>query len=154
MGSWCGDRTANRLYACNGITGALRWLEWPAEAAKNRLARRAIEGTDFGGLTEFLDGPNGVLLSYGDVVEAAKTLTEFMKDNENMEVKGASLDGAMISGAQIEALADLPPKEVLQAMLLGVLQAPSRNFVSLLANANRQIVNVLSAYRDKLEESA
>jgi ribosomal protein L10 len=39
-------------------------------------------------------------------------------------------------------------------MLLGVLQAPSRNFVSLLANANRQIVNVLSAYRDKLEESA
>jgi len=88
------------------------------------------------------------------VVEAAKTLTEFMKDNENMEVKGASLDGAMISGAQIEALADLPSKEVLQAMLLGVLQAPSRNFVSLLANANRQIVNVLSAYRDKLEESA
>jgi large subunit ribosomal protein L10 len=124
------------------------------KVVKNRLARRALEGTDFEGLSEFLDGPNGLLLSYGDVVEAAKALTEFMKDHEDMEVKGASLDGAMITEAQIEALADLPSKEVLQAMLLGVLQAPSRNFVSLLANANRQIVNVLSAYRDKLEESA
>jgi ribosomal protein L10 len=36
-------------------------------------------------------------------------------------------------------------------MLLGVLQAPSRNLVSLLANCNRQVVNVLSAYKDKLE---
>ena len=121
---------------------------------KNRLARRAIEGTDFEGLLDLLDGPNGVLLSYGDVVEAAKTLTEFMEDNEEMELKGAALDGALISKAQVEALAELPSKEVLQSMLLGVLQAPSRNFVSLLANANRQIVNVLAAYRDKLEESA
>ena len=36
-------------------------------------------------------------------------------------------------------------------MLLGVLQGPSRNLVSLLANCNRQLVNVLVAYRDKLE---
>jgi len=123
------------------------------KVVKNRLARRAIEGTDFEGLLEFLDGPNGVLLSYGDVVEAAKTLTEFMKDNEDMELKGAALDGAMLSNDQVKALAELPSKQVLQAMLLGVLQAPSRNFVSLLANANRQIINVLAAYRDKLEES-
>jgi large subunit ribosomal protein L10 len=59
----------------------------------------------------------------------------------------------MLSKAQIKALAELPSKAVLQSMLLGVLQAPSRNFVSLLANANRQIINVLAAYRDKLEGS-
>ena len=123
------------------------------KVVKNRLARRAIEGTNFEGLLEFLEGPNGVLLSYGDVVEAAKTLTEFMKDHEDMEVKGAALDGAMLSEAQIKALAKLPSKAVLQSMLLGVLQAPSRNLVSLLANTNRQIINVLAAYRDKLEDS-
>ena len=71
-----------------------------------------------------------------------------------MELKGGALDGSVLSAEQVKALADLPSKEVLQSMLLGVLQAPSRNFVSLLANANRQIVNVLAAYRDKLEESA
>jgi ribosomal protein L10 len=38
-------------------------------------------------------------------------------------------------------------------MLLGVLNAPARNLVSLLANANRQILNVLVAYKDKLEEA-
>ena len=124
------------------------------KVVKNRLALRAMEGTDFEGLGELLEGPNGILLSYGDVVEAAKKLTEFMEDNEDMELKGGALDGSMLSPDQVKALADLPSKEVLQSMLLGVLQAPSRNFVSLLANANRQIVNVLAAYRDKLEESA
>lgn len=124
------------------------------KVVKNRLALRALEGTDFEGLGELLEGPNGILISYGDVVEAAKKLTEFMDDNEDMELKGGALDGSMLSPDQVKALADLPSKEVLQSMLLGVLQAPSRNFVSLLANANRQIVNVLAAYRDKLEESA
>ena len=124
------------------------------KVVKNRLARRAMEGTSFEALTELLEGPNGVLLSYGDVVEAAKALTEFMDDHEDMELKGGALDGSVLSAEQVKALADLPSKEVLQSMLLGVLQAPSRNFVSLLANANRQIVNVLAAYRDKLEESA
>ena len=124
------------------------------KVVKNRLALRALEGTDFEGLGELLEGPNGILISYGDVVEAAKKLTEFMEDNEDMELKGGALDGSLLSPDQVKALADLPSKEVLQSMLLGVLQAPSRNFVSLLANANRQIVNVLAAYRDKLEESA
>jgi len=120
---------------------------------KNRLAKLAIEGTPFDGLIDFLEGPNGVLLGFDDAVEACKALADFAKENEAMEVKGGVLDGDVISAAQVKAMADLPSKEVLQATLLGVLQAPSRNFVSLLANSNRQIVNVLSAYRDKLEES-
>ena len=118
---------------------------------KNSLVRRAIEGTSFELVKEHLIGPNAVILGYGDVVETAKLTTEFAKDNEAMELKLGVLDGKELSVEQLEALADLPSKEVLQAMLLGVLQAPSRNLVSLLANCNRQLVNVLSAYKDKLE---
>ena len=118
---------------------------------KNSLVSRAVEGTPFELVREHLKGPNAVILGYGDVVEAAKLSTEFVKDNEEMELKLGILDGKEISISQLEALADLPSKEVLQAMLLGVLQGPSRNLVSLLANCNRQLVNVLAAYRDKLE---
>ena len=121
---------------------------------KNRLVKLAVAGTSFEGLNAFLSGPNAVLLGFDAVVEATKALTQFAKDNESLELKGGVLDGKPVTPAQIAALADLPSKEVLQAMLLGVLQAPARNLVSLLANCNRQLLNVLVAYRDQLEESA
>ena len=119
---------------------------------KNRLVKRAIADTDFASIEQFLTGPNAVLLGFEAVVEAAKAITEFAKDNEDLELKGGVLDGKPLTNDQLRALAELPSKEVLQAMLLGVLQAPSRNLVSLLANVNRQLLNVLVAYKDKLEE--
>jgi large subunit ribosomal protein L10 len=121
---------------------------------KNTLTRRAIAGTAFEGLGSLLQGPNALLIASGDVVEAAKTVTEFAKSVEKFALKGGVLDGKAIDLDGLKALATLPPKEQLQAQLLGVLQAPARNFVSLLANANRQIVNVLAAYRDQLEKQA
>ncbi len=122
------------------------------QVVKNRLIKRALEGTEFASLIDHFTGTNAVLLGYADVVEAAKVLTEFAKDNKEMELKGGAMDGAPLSPDQVKALADLPPKEVLQAQLLGVLQGPSRNLVSVLANVNRQILNVLSAYQAKLED--
>ncbi len=120
---------------------------------KNTLALRALEGTEFAGLSEHLVGTNAVLLGYEDVVESAKAIAEFAKANKDfIALKGGSMEGKPLTAEQIKALAELPTKEVMQAMLLGVLNAPARNFVSLLANVNRQIVNVLSAYKDKLEE--
>ncbi len=120
---------------------------------KNTLFKLAIDGTPFADLADHLTGTNAVLLGYDDVVESAKALRNFAKDNEDFVIlKGGSMEGKPLTPDQVSALSDLPAKDVLQAMLLGVLQAPSRNLVSLLANANRQIVNVLAAYRDKLEE--
>ena len=118
---------------------------------KNSLVSRAVEGTSFEMVRDHLVGPNAVILGYGDVVTTAKLTTEFAKENEAMELKLGILDGKELSADQLKSLADLPSKEVLQAMLLGVLQGPLRNLVSLLANCNRQLVNVLTAYRDKLE---
>jgi large subunit ribosomal protein L10 len=119
------------------------------QIVKNRLVKRAIADTSFEPIDQFLTGPNAMLLGFDAVVEAAKVITEFAKANEQLELKGGVLDGKALTPDQLKALADLPSKEVLQAMLLGVLQAPARNLVSLLANVNRQLLNVLVAYRDK-----
>jgi len=133
-----------------GLSGGDTGTEF--QVVKNRLVKRAIADTDFEGLGEFLTGPNAVLLGFDAVVESAKALRDFAKDNEKLELKGGVLDGKPLTPEQLEALAEMPSKEVLQAMLLGVLQAPSRNLVSLLANVNRQLLNVLVAYKDKKSE--
>ena len=57
----------------------------------------------------------------------------------------------MLAGTEVAALAQLPSKEVLRAMLLGVLQAPSRNLVSVLNAKAASILNVLNAYKEKLD---
>jgi large subunit ribosomal protein L10 len=121
---------------------------------KNTLLRRAIDGTPWQGLGTHLTGTNALMLSYQDVVEAAKALTAFAKDHEKLSIKGGVLGGKGLSPQQVSALAELPRKEVIQAQLLGLLQAPARNLVSLLANVNRQLLNVLVAYKGKLEGGA
>lgn len=122
------------------------------QVVKNRLMTLALTGTEFESLIEHFTGTNAVLIGYADVVEAAKVLTEFAKTNQELKLKGGAMDGKTLSVDQVKALASLPPKEVLQAQLLGVLQGPARNLVSVLANVNRQILNVLSAYQAKLED--
>jgi large subunit ribosomal protein L10 len=119
---------------------------------KNTLLKRVIEGTGYEALSEHLTGPNAILLGYDDPVAAAKALKNFLETREDMEVKGGAMEGKSLTAEQVKNLADMPSKEVMQAMLLGVLQAPSRNLVSLLANVNRQLLNVLTAYKGKLEE--
>ena len=121
---------------------------------KNTLFRRVINGTDMESLSDLFVGTNAVLLGYEDVVGGAKALLDFATEHQDhVVIKGGVLDGKPMTPDQVKALADLPAKPVLQAMLLGVLNAPARNLVSVLANANRQILNVLVAYKDKLEEA-
>lgn len=120
---------------------------------KNTLARRAVAGSEIEGATAFLKGPSSVLMTTGDVVQAAKVLKQFRKDHKDaLPIKGGVVDGKVVTVEQIKALADLPSKEVMQSMLLSVLNGPSRNLVSVLANVNRSILNVLTAYKNKLEE--
>ena len=63
------------------------------------------------------------------------------------------MDGNVLNAQDVTALADLPAKPVLQAMLLGVLQAPARNLVTVLNAKAASIVNVINAYKDKVQNS-
>ena len=66
--------------------------------------------------------------------------------------KGGYFEGEVLSAAAVADIATLPSKPVLQAMLLGVLQAPSRTLVSVLNAKAASILNVLNAYKDKIQE--
>jgi large subunit ribosomal protein L10 len=119
---------------------------------KNTLARRAIKGTPFEKLSEQMVGP----LMYGisqDPVAGAKVLSEFARENELFVIKAGAMPNAMMSAQDIKALASLPSREQLIAMLLGTLQAPMAKLVRTLNEVPGKFVRTLAAYRDSKEKS-
>ena len=120
---------------------------------KKSLIRKAVELNNVEALKDLaITGDVAMVYGSGDPGAVAKVLVEFGKSNEVVKTKGGMFEGAMLTPAEIADIASLPSKEVLQAQLLGVLQAPARNLVSILNNKAASILNVLNAYKDKLEK--
>ncbi len=116
---------------------------------KNTLLRLAAKGTGAACLEPHLEGPTAIAIAGLDPVAPAKILSDFAKANAKFELKGGSLEGKVLSAADIQALADLPSREVLLAKMLGSLNAPISNFVGVLAAVPRSLVQVLAAVQDK-----
>ena len=115
---------------------------------KNTLARRAIAGTPFAGLSEKMLGP----LAYGisaDPVAAAKVLHEFAKENENFVIKGGAMANFVMTSKDIANLAKMPSREQLLAKLAGTMQAPIARFVRTLNEVPGKFVRTLAAIRDQ-----
>ncbi len=90
---------------------------------KNTLARRAVQGTPFEALADKMVGPLMYSIS-ADAVAAAKVVYDFAKANDKLVVKAGAYNGKMLDKAGVNALATVPPKEVLLAQLCGLLQSP------------------------------
>ncbi len=104
---------------------------------KNTLARRAVQGTQFEALAEKMVGP----LVYGissDPVAAAKVIHDFAKLNAKLVIKAGAYNGKVLDMAGVSALATVPPKEVLLAQLLGLLQSPVSGLARVLSAVAEQ----------------
>lgn len=122
------------------------------KVAKNRLARLALAGTKFAGLSDLLKGPTGIAFSK-DPVAAAKVCAKFAKENDKLVIVGGSLDGQTMDAAQVQALATLPSLDELRGKIVGLLKAPATKIAGVLAAPAGQIARVLSA-RAKQGEAA
>ena len=132
---------------------ALRQADVSLQVVKNTLARKAAEGTDFSVAEEFFTGPTAI--AYGnDPVGLAKALSQFAKANEALQILGGVLDVKRLEQADIKALAELPPREVLLAKLLGSLNSPISGFVRTLAEVPASFVRTLAAVRDQKQAAA
>ena len=122
--------------------------------AKNTLIRRAIKGTPFASLEEKLGGPVGLILSFEDPVTVAKTVTSYKELGEKFKLRGGVLDGKPLSAEEIQALAALPPREVILAQLLGLLMAPATQVVRLLNEPGSALARVIDAIGKKNGDAA
>lgn len=119
---------------------------------KNTLLRIASQETRYSGMEEHLKGPLAIALNFGDVVEPTKVLVDYAKKNAELEIKFGVLEGKYLTKAQIDALADLPGREVLLAKLLSVLVGAQTGLVNVLSGVPRGLVQALNGYRMKKEK--
>lgn len=120
---------------------------------KNTLAKRAIAGTAFEGLSSKMAGP----LIYGissDPVAAAKVLVNFAKTNDKLILTGGALPGQVMGVDGVKALATMPSRDELLSKLLGTMQAPIATFVRTLNEVPTKFVRGLAAVRDQKESQA
>lgn len=135
-----------------GQLSALRQQLRPAGAEyhvyKNTLARFAAINADLADLADLLVGPTGLVFVSGDAAAAAKALRDVARTNPLLVLKGGAIGGRAISAKDVEALADLPSREVLLAQLAGAFQAPMVKTAGLLQALPRNFAYGLKALID------
>jgi large subunit ribosomal protein L10 len=139
--------------AVTGLRAKARQSGLTLRVLKNTLARRAVAGTPFEKLTDQLVGP----LLYGiaaDPVAGAKVLAEFAKENETFVIKAGVMANSLMSEKDIRALAALPGRDELLAMLVGTMQAPIAKLVRTMNEVPTGFVRTLAALRDQKENAA
>ena len=120
---------------------------------KNTLARRAVAGTPFKGLTEKMVGP----LAYGissDPVAAAKVLQEFARDHDKFVIRAGAMPNLVLSAREVVELAKMPSRQELLAKLVATLQAPIAKLVRTLNEVPGKFARTLAAVRDHKQQQA
>ena len=100
---------------------------------KNSLLKLATDQSDRSSFMEIVEGPTALLIAYEDPVEGAKAVTDYAKSApDGFTVRGALMDGQILTEMDVAALAKIPPKPVLIAQIAGGLQSPLVGLVRLL----------------------
>ena len=101
---------------------------------KNRLFLLAVAEAGRPEMAKLIDGPTAIIFSYDDVVAPAKAATEYMRTgSDSFAVRNGVMEGQVLSAAEVNDLASLPPKEVLIGQIAGALQEPVRQLAGLFA---------------------
>lgn len=95
---------------------------------KNTLMNFAFKGTDFEALAPYLNGPSAIAVSTDDATAPARIIAEFAKKAKNLEIKAGVVEGTLYDAKGMQAVAEIPSREVLISRLLGSLQSPITNF--------------------------
>ena len=115
------------------------------KVTKNRLTRRALEGTKYEPLEPMFKGPTAIAFS-ADPVAAAKAAVNFAKDNEKLILLGGALGEESLDIAAIKTLASLPSLETLRAKILGMINTPATRIAGVLKAPAGQVARVISAH--------
>ena len=116
---------------------------------KNSFLKRAIADSGFPDVSNQLVGQTAVVTGENDVAPVAKIFKTFATEFKIAALKIGFVDRAVLSSAELNTLADLPPREALQAQLLGLLLSPATRLVRLLNEPASALARLLNAKAEK-----
>jgi large subunit ribosomal protein L10 len=121
---------------------------------KNTLTRRAAEAAGADALLALLEGPSAIAFveAEGDSVAVAKALADSARDTRVLEIKGGVMQGRVITGADVESLAKLPPVEVLRGQVIGAVIAPLHAIAGLINAPLQNLYGLLDARIEQLQQ--
>jgi len=141
-----------------GDFGELRNRLTPSGAevhvVKNNFLKRAMTDSGFPDVGDKLVGQTAVVTGEKDMAPVAKIFKTFAAEFKVAALKVGFIDRTVLSTAELETLADLPPREVLQAQLLGLLLSPATRLVRLLNEPSSALARLLKAKSEKEGASA
>ena len=132
----------------NDLRGRMRDVGASYKVAKNRLARIALEGTDYGSLSDMLVGPTALATST-DPVAAAKAAVAFAKTTDRFEIVGGAMGSTVLDVNGVKALAELPSLDELRAKIIGLVNAPATKLAQLANAPAAKLARVFGAYAAK-----
>ena len=116
---------------------------------KNNFLKRAMTDSGFPDAVEQLTGQTAVVTGENDVAPVAKIFKAFAAEFKIATLKIGFVDRSVLSRTELERLADLPAREILQAQLLGVLLAPGTRLVRVLNEPGSALARLLKAKAEK-----
>ena len=124
------------------------------QVVKNRVFKHVLKGAGVGGLDAGLKGASAMVYGNGDPVATAKVLKDFIKANEKPVIKLGTLQGAMLTAKDVEALAAMPSREIMLGKLVGTIAAPMSSLVGVLNQKVASLLYVLKAIEEKKAKAA
>jgi large subunit ribosomal protein L10 len=130
----------------------LRQSNVEVRVIKNRLLRLAAVQSEMPNLMEIVEGaPAALVLGYEDPTETAKAITDYARSAPpTFAIRGAFLDGHVVSTADLRELVSLPPRPVMIAQIAGQLQSPLAAFSGLLDSPLRDLTSLLQSALSEL----
>ena len=118
---------------------------------KNTLMRRAADDAGQPDLIRIIEGPTALAISYGDIIEASKTLTGYAATAPaGFAIRGGYLDGTVLTAADLRDLVRIPPRPVLISQFLGHLQSPLAGLLALLEGPLQELSLLMQSLLSEL----
>ena len=116
---------------------------------KNRLVKIALNDLGYTEYDSILEGPTAIAFGMTDAVAPAKIAIDMVNESKKTAIKCGMVDGSYLDVEGVKALATLPPREVLVAKLLGMLQSPITGLVRVLNGPISGLARVLNAIAEQ-----
>jgi large subunit ribosomal protein L10 len=117
---------------------------------KNSFLKRAMTDSGLPDVADKLIGQTAVVTGQKDAAPIAKILKTFAAEFKIAALKIGVIDKAILSTSEVEALAELPSREVLLSQLLGLLMSAPTKLVRLLNEPAASLARVIKARGDKM----